>query len=310
MKITGPDHNNWRVRDLEASLRFYRDVLSLEPFGLEEYHRGDRPLVSLRITEGFVLHLTPDPDFVRASTGGYDHLALVVEGVEPDALEEYLTGEGVEIEERFESITGARGEGPALYVRDPDGYRVELKFYWDRERRESRPSDRIKPTPCAKPRHRLRWKPGPGPPLGRRPPGRGSGGRTATLPLGRPASRAPPRASRRAGTTLSSAPPPAPRWRLRSRTPGRPPPRPRAPRAHRPAVLRPPRRHAYRRSTRRSRRPRSPSAIPATRPETRLPPRCRPRPSRPGRRSPVRLFAPQAHSNGPHVQTKVSWRRC
>lgn len=40
MKITGPDHNNWRVRDLEASLRFYRDVLGLEPFGLEEYSRG------------------------------------------------------------------------------------------------------------------------------------------------------------------------------------------------------------------------------------------------------------------------------
>ncbi len=130
MKITGPDHNNWRVRDLEASLRFYRDVLGLEPFGLEEYRRGDRPLVSLRITKDFVLHLTPDPDFVPASTGGYDHLALVVEGVEPDALEEYLTGKGVGTEERFESITGAQGEGPALYVRDPDGYRVELKLYF------------------------------------------------------------------------------------------------------------------------------------------------------------------------------------
>ncbi len=129
MKIAGPDHNNWRVRDLEASLHFYRDVLGLEPFGLEEYRRGDRPLVSLRITEGFVLHLTPDPDFTPAFTGGYDHLALVVEGVEPDELVKYLTEEGVEIEERFESITGARGEGPALYVRDPDGYRVELKFY-------------------------------------------------------------------------------------------------------------------------------------------------------------------------------------
>jgi catechol 2,3-dioxygenase-like lactoylglutathione lyase family enzyme len=129
LKIAGPDHNNWRVRDLEASLRFYRDVLGLEPFGLEEYRRGDRPLVSLRMTEGFVLHLTPDPGFTPASTGGYDHLALVVEGVEPDELEEYLTDKGVGIEERFESITGARGEGPAVYVRDPDGYRIELKLY-------------------------------------------------------------------------------------------------------------------------------------------------------------------------------------
>ncbi len=129
MRISAPDHTNWRVRDLEASLRFYRDVLGLRPFGLEEYHRGERPLVSLRVTDGFILHLTPDPEFERPPTGGYDHLALVVEGAGPDEVAEHLEGEGVAIEKRFESITGARGEGPALYVRDPDGYRVELKFY-------------------------------------------------------------------------------------------------------------------------------------------------------------------------------------
>ncbi len=132
MKITGADHTNWRVRDLEASLRFYRDVLGLTPFGLEEYHRGERPLVSLRVTEEFILHLTPDPAYERPPTGGYDHLALVVEGAERDEIAAYLEGRGVEIEKRFDSITGARGEGPALYVRDPDGYRIELKLYGDR----------------------------------------------------------------------------------------------------------------------------------------------------------------------------------
>jgi catechol 2,3-dioxygenase-like lactoylglutathione lyase family enzyme len=125
MKIAGADHTNWRVRDLEASLRFYRDVLGLTPFGLEEYRRGERSLVSLRVTEEFILHLTPDPDFERGSTGGYDHLALCVEGAERDELAAYLESEGVEIEKRFDSITGARGEGPALYVRDPDGYRID-----------------------------------------------------------------------------------------------------------------------------------------------------------------------------------------
>ncbi len=129
MKITTPDHTNWRVRDLEASLGFYRDTLGLEPFGLEEHNRGERALVSLRVTEDFILHLTPDPGFEPASTGGYDHLALVVEDATPDELAEYLQSRGVEVERRFESITGARGEGPALYVRDPDGYRIELKFY-------------------------------------------------------------------------------------------------------------------------------------------------------------------------------------
>ncbi|MDQ3861423.1 MAG: VOC family protein [Actinomycetota bacterium] len=129
MRVTSADHTNWRVRDLEASLGFYRDVLGLEPFGLEEYRRGERPLVSLRVTENFILHLTPDPEFERGPTGGYDHLALVVEGTQPDELAKRLQRMGVEVEKQFESIVGARGAGPALYVRDPDGYRVELKFY-------------------------------------------------------------------------------------------------------------------------------------------------------------------------------------
>lgn len=129
MRIGAPDHTNWRIRDLESSLRFYRDVLGLRPFGLEEYRRGERSLVSLRVTDDFILHLTPDPDFDRPPTGGYDHLALVVEDARPDEVAEYLESRGVAVERRFDSITGARGEGPALYVRDPDGYRVELKFY-------------------------------------------------------------------------------------------------------------------------------------------------------------------------------------
>jgi len=128
MKIVGADHTNWRVRDLEASLRFYRDVLGLTPFGLEEHRRGERPLVSLRVTDEFILHLIPTAeDFVPGT--GYDHLALVVEDAQRDEAAAYLESRGVEVEKTFDSITGARGDGPALYVRDPDGYRIELKFY-------------------------------------------------------------------------------------------------------------------------------------------------------------------------------------
>ena len=127
MKIAAADHTNWRVRDLDRTLGFYRDVLGLTPFGLEEYRRGERSLVSLRVTEDFILHLIPDSEFEPG--GGYDHLALRVEGSSRDEAISYLEDRGVEIEETFDSITGARGQGPALYVRDPDGYRIELKFY-------------------------------------------------------------------------------------------------------------------------------------------------------------------------------------
>jgi catechol 2,3-dioxygenase-like lactoylglutathione lyase family enzyme len=131
MKITDADHTNWRVKDVDRSLEFYRDVLGLEPFGLEEYESGDHPLVSLRVTPEFILHLRPDRNFEAVSTGGYDHLALVVEGTNPDALAEHLTDAGVEIERRSANVVGARGSGEALYVRDPDGYLIELKIYTD-----------------------------------------------------------------------------------------------------------------------------------------------------------------------------------
>src|SRR5687768_7101783 len=129
MKIADADHTNWRVKDVERSLGFYRDVLGLEPFGLDEYERGERPLVSLRVTPGFILHLRPDSTFEASPTGGYDHLALVVEGTNPDALAEHLKDASVEIEGRSENVVGARGSGEALYVRDPDGYLIELKLY-------------------------------------------------------------------------------------------------------------------------------------------------------------------------------------
>ena len=129
MKITDADHTNWRVKDLERSLHFYRDLLGLEPFGLEEYHREERPIVSLRVTLTFILHLRPDPEFEPTPAGGYDHLALVVEETEPETLARHLEEAGVDIEQRLESVVGARGAGKALYVRDPDGYLIELKFY-------------------------------------------------------------------------------------------------------------------------------------------------------------------------------------
>jgi catechol 2,3-dioxygenase-like lactoylglutathione lyase family enzyme len=129
MQITGADHTNWRVSDLDRSLRFYRDVLGLEPFSLEEFHRGERPIVSLRITPTFIVHLRPDPSFEPGSTGGYDHLALVVEETDTEALAEYLRTKGVEVERRSEGVVGAQGDGEALYVRDPDGHLLELKLY-------------------------------------------------------------------------------------------------------------------------------------------------------------------------------------
>ena len=81
------------------------------------------------LKQPLILHLRPDLEFEPVPTGGYDHLALVVEGTDVEALARRLEEAGVEIEQRLEGVVGARGEGEALYVRDPDGYLIELKLY-------------------------------------------------------------------------------------------------------------------------------------------------------------------------------------
>jgi lactoylglutathione lyase len=129
MRITAADHINIRVKDPEATIAFYQGVLGLEPDRLEDFRAGKRPLFAFRVNESFILHVFPDPDFNHDPGGGYDHLALTVEATTPDALVVYLEKKGVAVERQMEQLWGARGEGWACYIRDPDGYRVELKIY-------------------------------------------------------------------------------------------------------------------------------------------------------------------------------------
>lgn len=124
MKIIGADHANWRIKDVERSLHFYRDILGLEACFVDE-----RSFVSVSVSSEFTLHLRPDPASEFGYGGSEDHLALVVEGMDSEGLQGRLEKAGLRIERRSEQAVGARGKGMALYVRDPDGYLIELKFY-------------------------------------------------------------------------------------------------------------------------------------------------------------------------------------
>jgi extradiol dioxygenase family protein len=55
-----------------------------------------------------------------------DHFCLQIGGFEAAALADHLRAHGVdpgEVRRRF----GAEGEGPSIYIDDPDGNRIELK---------------------------------------------------------------------------------------------------------------------------------------------------------------------------------------
>jgi catechol 2,3-dioxygenase-like lactoylglutathione lyase family enzyme len=123
------DHFVLRVRDLEAALGFYRDVLGLPIEFLDEYRAGQRPFVSARVG-GQLLDLVPDVTYEPQegrSKGGFLHFCVEVDGRLTDLIP-WLKERGVEVlEDQPIPRMGARGIGLSIYVTDPDGYVVELK---------------------------------------------------------------------------------------------------------------------------------------------------------------------------------------
>jgi catechol 2,3-dioxygenase-like lactoylglutathione lyase family enzyme len=130
MRITALDHFVLRVAKLERAIAFYRDVLGLEILFLEEFERGERPFVSARIGEQ-LLDLIPDPNYdpqEGAAKGGFLHFCARFDGPDFAAVIGELERRGVEILTRDpEPRMGAVGISRSIYVRDPDGYILELK---------------------------------------------------------------------------------------------------------------------------------------------------------------------------------------
>jgi len=130
LTVTALDHFVLRVRDLDRSIGFYRDLLGLPIECLDEYRAGTRPFVSARIG-GQLIDLVPDPSYDAEAglrSGGFMHLCVRVTGsLERDVLPR-VRNTAVEVIEDAPMIRlGATGYGPSIYVRDPDGYVVELK---------------------------------------------------------------------------------------------------------------------------------------------------------------------------------------
>jgi glyoxylase I family protein len=123
------DHIVLRVVDLARMLRFYGDVL-----GCREVRRQDEiGLVQLRAGSAMV-DLIPIAGKLGREGGAapgkegrnVDHFCFRVEPFDEAAIRAHLAAHGIEAGPAA-SRFGAEGEGPSIYLQDPEGNTIELK---------------------------------------------------------------------------------------------------------------------------------------------------------------------------------------
>ena len=121
MRVTSLDHVVLRVADGERTIAWYRDNLGMEPVRLEEWRRGEVPFASLRIDDTTLI------DVVEGERSGenVDHLSFAVD----TDLDDVAASGRFDVVMPPQRLFGAQGHGPGMYVRDPDGNLIELKYY-------------------------------------------------------------------------------------------------------------------------------------------------------------------------------------
>ena len=131
VKITEMDHIVLRVNDMDASLRFYSEVLGLGVERLEDYRAGKVPFPSVRLNADTIIDLFAFPDQEPIGNGpkNQDHFCMVVEPTDLDEVRAELEALGIGIREGPAKRWGAHGDGTSLYIFDPDDNVVELRYY-------------------------------------------------------------------------------------------------------------------------------------------------------------------------------------
>lgn len=142
LSIAEIDHVVLRVTDVDRAIGFYTRVLGCA----EERRVEELGLYQLRAGRALIDLVAVDAPLGRAGGAApgaearnLDHFCVRVEPFDEAEIRRILADAGVEAgptERRY----GARGTGPSIYVRDPDGNVVELKGP-----AESRPPERSAP---------------------------------------------------------------------------------------------------------------------------------------------------------------------
>ncbi|HSU45061.1 MAG TPA: VOC family protein [Casimicrobiaceae bacterium] len=129
IRIRDIDHLVLRVVDVDAMLAFYCGVLGCSI----ERRRDELGLVQLRAGRAMIDLVPIDGKLGRAGGAAagregrnLDHFCLRLDPFDEPAVRRHLEAAGIAAGEAVPRY-GAEGEGPSIYVTDPEGNVVELK---------------------------------------------------------------------------------------------------------------------------------------------------------------------------------------
>jgi catechol 2,3-dioxygenase-like lactoylglutathione lyase family enzyme len=111
--VRGINHVTFAVRDLEASFRFYTEIVGLRP--VARWYKG----AYLEAGKDWIC-LNLDPETRKSSLREYTHLAFTVAGADFRAAVERMQAAGVR------SWQENKSPGDSFYFLDPDGHKLEL----------------------------------------------------------------------------------------------------------------------------------------------------------------------------------------
>jgi len=129
INITAIDHVVIRVVDLETMVAFYQEVLGMRlergpgKGGLAQLRAG-LSLLDLVDVAGPLGRIAGDTPERKAPN--MDHLCLRVDPWDTDRVIAHLSEHAVDFDP-VGNRYGATGQGPSIYLRDPEGNTVELK---------------------------------------------------------------------------------------------------------------------------------------------------------------------------------------
>jgi len=117
--LVGLDHIVLKVADMKRAIAFYSDVLGasiereIESLGMVQMRTG-----------ASLIDLVPQNETVGAQN--MEHFALTIDPFDEVSIFAHLEAHGIKSEPAARRY-GAKGFGPSIYIKDPDGNMVELK---------------------------------------------------------------------------------------------------------------------------------------------------------------------------------------